>query len=89
MANSAAQLLEAAVRAKVSDVPRLITDIVQDLRDDGWRRLDSYRLRLQMEYEWGMHIRWRKHGAGVAHYVATVPFTQAADWYGRLHEVAK
>jgi hypothetical protein len=77
---------ETAVLNLVTEQPRLVNDIIQDLRDKGWKRLNEQTV-IAVIRDFGGYIGSRKHGAGNAKYAASVAFTQVTDFNGKVHTV--
>jgi len=81
---------EAAFLAKVSATPRLVSDIVQDLRDERWRGInipDLRQLVRELDSAGRLFLRLREHGAGLAEYVATEAFETVVDGRGKTQAV--
>jgi hypothetical protein len=77
---------EEAVIAQISTTPKLVSEIIADLREQGWRGQAEHNVKAIVR-EFGGHIRSRPHGAGVAIYAASVPFTEIVDFRGKTHSV--
>lgn len=80
------------ILSRIGARPVLLNDLVQDLRDGAcagrrWRnvRTDDVVAILRAN---GAYLATRTHGAGVAIYVAAVPFTSVVDGRGKTRDVA-
>lgn len=77
----------------VTEEPRLVSDIIQSLRGGRrgaaydvpsgrrWRNVSDWKVEEIMR-DFGCFLRYRQHGAGNAHYVATVPFSEVSGRNG-------
>ncbi len=76
-------VFEAALRGAISAEPRLLSDVIETLRDRGWRRVPRvYALELAIRNMDGVYVRSRTYAAGSAVYVATAPFTTVMTRHG-------
>ncbi len=70
-----------AVLEVVSERPMLVADLVSELRERSWRNVRAEEVESVLR-EFGAHLRARTHGAGIAVYVATAPFTEVETRHG-------
>lgn len=70
-----------AILDLVGEKPRLLNDIISDLRDRRWRNVRSEDVE-RIAREYGAFIRGRTHGTGIAVYVAAANFTEVETRYG-------
>jgi hypothetical protein len=70
-----------AVMNRLTSEPKLLNDLISDLRFAGWRNVREQDLSDIVQFLGG-YERWRQHGAGNAVYVATAPF-ETVDYRGK------
>lgn len=70
--------LQEALIAVLSAKPKLISDVINDLRDKGWKRLNEENVTREIR-KLGGHLMCRRHASGIAVYAATERFTEVTE----------